>query len=110
MTTKKVDTVVCPICNYVGQNLGWHIRSQHSLNKQEFKFLYPGHSLISETIRNRVSACSKKQWSDNYYQKKDSIHSRQARQKVKENRMKSAITMETRFKIGRGLEPILAKA
>ena len=100
------EKVKCPICGVEKQNLGWHIRSAHNLTKAEFQTLYPGVFLISKKARTRMSTSAKKQWEENYFVKKSSIHSIQARQKGKENRGKSALTMEGRFKKGRILNSV----
>jgi uncharacterized Zn finger protein (UPF0148 family) len=97
------EKVTCPICGVQKQNLGWHIRSAHNLTKAEFKVLYPDTFLISKKARKRMSVAAKTQWKDNYFEKKSSIHSIQARQKGKENRGKNALTMQARFKKGRVL-------
>ena len=104
--TDKIDEsksyVICPICGHKGQNVGWHIKTAHGLTKQEFRQLYPNHSLVCEKFKLRISSCAKQQWHEDYYKKKDSIHSAKARKRIKENRKNFAVVEEQRFKRGRG--------
>lgn len=44
------SNIICPICNIIKKDLGYHINKMHNIDKNTFHTLYPGYLLVAPYI------------------------------------------------------------